>query len=566
MTGRSQPTRRDVAFGALVADPGTVWYDDVRVDVRPAGGAWSQVPLSDLGFEGADALSVWKPGIARGNHDNAGWNVAIDHDFPAAGVASLRISHATETLTAELFDDAPAPGETVDVDLGGDLRARVPIALYSKDGHTLGDDPEVARRSQAGAPPAAGAGFDPVAGAADVIVAWNVLDHFWPYWDVVQINWTDELDTALADALDDCSAEDHLSTLERLSVAAPDGHARVSCPGTSRVGYLPFAVAWIEAQLVVTASDDDRVRRGDVVTAIDGRATAEVLDDAEALVSGSPQWRRVRGLGQVGTGAPGSTARVHLRRGATGLDVMVTRVARATAEPYAEPPIAALPGGVWYVDLGRAAMKDIDAVMPKLAAAPGVVLDMRGYPNRTHPVLNHLLTRPDDSKWMSIAHVIRPDHATPPAWSPYGWDMAPMLPHIGGRVAVLTGPGAISYAESVMGFVEGDHLGVIVGAATAGTNGNIAEIAEPTGCHTSFTGMRVTRHDGTRSHLIGIEPTVPVEPTVAGVRAGRDEVLEKALELVRGPVPARATASPMSTRSVPPSTSSSGTPAGASSP
>ena len=48
----------------------------------------------------------------------------------------------------------------------------------------------------------------------------------------------------------------------------------------------------------------------------------------------------------------------------------------------------------------------------------------------------------------------------------------------------LTGPGAASYSESVMSLVEHYHLGEIVGAATAGANGNKAEITEPTGCRT----------------------------------------------------------------------------------
>jgi len=33
---------------------------------------------------------------------------------------------------------------------------------------------------------------------------------------------------------------------------------------------------------------------------------------------------------------------------------------------------------------------------------------------------------------------------------------------------------------------------------------------------------------------VGIHPTVPVSPTIAGVRAGRDEQLERAIEIVGG--------------------------------
>jgi hypothetical protein len=84
-----------------------------------------------------------------------------------------------------------------------------------------------------------------------------------------------------------------------------------------------------------------------------------------------------------------------------------------------------------------------------------------------------------------------------------------------------------------MGFVEHNHLGEIVGSATAGTNGNIAQIAEPTGCFSVFSGLRVTKHDGSRFHLIGVQSTIPVSRTVAGVTAGRDEVLERALAYIR---------------------------------
>ena len=87
-----------------------------------------------------------------------------------------------------------------------------------------------------------------------------------------------------------------------------------------------------------------------------------------------------------------------------------------------------------------------------------------------------------------------------------------------------------------MGYVEALGLD-IVGSPTAGTNGNVRRVILPTGSAVFFTGMKVTRHDGTRSHLEGIRPTIPVEPTVAGIRAGKDEVLDRALEVIRTAAP-----------------------------
>jgi C-terminal processing protease CtpA/Prc len=162
---------------------------------------------------------------------------------------------------------------------------------------------------------------------------------------------------------------------------------------------------------------------------------------------------------------------------------------------------------------------------------------MRDYPNSNHEILSHLLTHKDESKsWMHIPHIIRPDHSLGAfsSWTSTGWELPVLQPHIAGRVAFLTGAGAMSYAETIMSFVEYYHLGAIVGSATAGTNGNIAEITSPSGCRTAFTGVRVTKHDGFRYHLLGVQPTIPVTPTLAGVVAGRDETLDKALDYVRG--------------------------------
>src|SRR5256885_921098 len=102
-------------------------------------------------------------------------------------------------------------------------------------------------------------------------------------------------------------------------------------------------------------------------------------------------------------------------------------------------------------------------------------------------------------------------------------------------LAFLAGGGAISYAESTLGVVEENRLGAIIGEATAGTNGNIDPFTLPGGYRVVFTGMRVVKRDGTPHHGVGIKPTIPVSRTIAGVRAGRDEVLERAIQYLVTP-------------------------------
>jgi len=45
--------------------------------------------------------------------------------------------------------------------------------------------------------------------------------------------------------------------------------------------------------------------------------------------------------------------------------------------------------------------------------------------------------------------------------------------------------------------------------------------------------MKVLKHDSAQHHGVGILPTVPVARTRAAIAAGRDEFLERALEVVK---------------------------------
>ena len=539
ITGTVAPEASKVVFGALLFPPGTAWFDDFELAYESEDGGWHSIPILDGGFENAD-LSNWPAGTGRSPAPTAieGWSIAIDPENPASGSASLRISQLTEALSQDLFEPTPKPGEVADVDLGSGLRARIPIALYSRDGHTLGDDVAVAQRlaTQRQRPPERS--FDTFAAVADVVIFWNVFQHFWPYWSSVATDWNAALDAALGATLVDRVPDDHLRTLQRLSTQAPDGHVSIACPGVAEDAFLPFAMALVENQVVVTTSRSDQVKRGDVVLSIDGRSAPELLANEASLQSGSPQWRNVQALALLGRGAPGSSFAVRIRQAGIELEQRLSRVEYPVRADSSHTPIWQSSDGVYYVDLSRAAAADIDKVMTDLATAPGVVFDVRRYP-RSHDVLSHIPSHVVVPKgWELIPWLIRPNTAADPVhWEDTStWNM-PVLsaqqPFLTGRVAFLTGPGAISYAESVMALARYLHLGEIFGAATAGTNGDVAAIELPTGCSTLFTGRRVTHPDGTQHHLVGIAPTVPVSPTIAGVTAGRDEVLERALDYVR---------------------------------
>jgi C-terminal processing protease CtpA/Prc len=160
---------------------------------------------------------------------------------------------------------------------------------------------------------------------------------------------------------------------------------------------------------------------------------------------------------------------------------------------------------------------------------------MRGYPQSgNHEILTHLTDGSLRSAQWMVRLTIYPDGAKRVGYDTSGrWSLTARSPTFRGKVVFLIDAGAISYGESLMGIVEHYRLGEIIGQPTAGTNGNVNPFTVPGGYRINWTGMRVLKHHGSRHHLVGILPTVPVERTLSAVREGRDELLEKALTLFR---------------------------------
>lgn len=71
-----------------------------------------------------------------------------------------------------------------------------------------------------------------------------------------------------------------------------------------------------------------------------------------------------------------------------------------------------------------------------------------------------------------------------------------------------------------------------IGSPTAGADGNISWVPLPGGYRTAFSGIGVYYPDGRETQRIGIVPDITVQPTPEGIRAGRDEVLERAIDLI----------------------------------
>ncbi len=195
-----------------------------------------------------------------------------------------------------------------------------------------------------------------------------------------------------------------------------------------------------------------------------------------------------------------------------------------------------LDGDLGYLDLGQlSGLAEFERAFDELHGTDGLIIDIRGYPRFMVQLLlsARLNDRPVKSAIFEIPVVSSYD-LLERGWEIGQYEVKPdPKKHYAGPVVVLVNERTRGTAEDLGIYLKDARRVTFVGGPTAGCNGNRTWLSLPGAGRMFFTGMRVKFGDGSRFQNIGILPDVPVAPTIEGIRAGRDEVLEKGIEVLR---------------------------------
>lgn len=365
---------------------------------------------------------------------------------------------------------------------------------------------------------------------ANGIAAWNVARHFYPYWAVVPADWDRVLREWLAAQPERQSRDELAKRLRRLLAPLDDGQARIiDTHDKQPKQLLPISVRPLGERWVVEASIVAAVKPGDIISTVDGKPAARVFADLMALQSGSPQFVRWRAAREFVIGPYGKTVALGLERAGRRITVAVKYDTPKTAPMPRPDQFAEVKPGIYYVDLSRFDPAAFAAAREKLAAAKGIVFDVRGQPSeQAREIVRFWLTRPDIAQWLIVPRFDKPFGRYDTGWS-FGWKVEGDAAIAKPRKILLMDGRSVSYAESLIGYFAGHKTGRILGERSAGVDGNIDVAQLPSGLYYMFTGMKTTRHDGSVFHREGFAPDEEVVPGVPGLAEGRDELLERAL-------------------------------------
>lgn len=380
---------------------------------------------------------------------------------------------------------------------------------------------------------------------------WNIIEYWFPYRNQLDEDW-DKILTEFIPRMA-LTRDKNAYQLDTLAFIAriTDTHANLwSAPPQLRPPagecQLPVVTRFIESRAVVTGYSEAStgpatgLQIGDVIDTLDGASVDGLVKQWEPYYPASNQAKRLLDIGRGMTRGVCGAARVGVRRGRETMQITAQRQPLVSLNQQAGithdfpgDTFRLLSDQVAYLKLSSVKVADVAGYIARAQATRGLIVDIRNYPSEfvVFALGALFVDQPTPFVRFTTGDLGNPGTFI---WSAQPLQLMPQQPHYPGKVVVLVDEVSLSQAEYTAMAFRSSPRAVVVGSTTAGADGNVSEIPLPGGLRTMISGIGIFYPDKRPTQRIGIVPDVTVRPTIAGIRTGRDEVLEEGVRQILG--------------------------------
>ncbi len=382
---------------------------------------------------------------------------------------------------------------------------------------------------------------------ADITVRWNIVRHFYPYYEEDSLDWDNQLERYLQKAAKMAGVNSFESLVEwydtlcRFINPVKDGHMFVrrdmNVSGIMST-YLPefYAEAEIKAVndtlLVRIGTDGKQPWR--ILHAVNGQQASERLQYCRQMTNAATEAHRDKMtvdkmLSSVEYGTPFVIQTGNVS-GQTHEDTLYAQSQNFPMVKKDRHPVRKLENGILYVDATSRELNEklfLSALTPDVK---GLCFDLRGLPTyQFEDILAHLIAA-DATAPATEVPINNFPYQQNVTWRVNSETLKAKQPHIALPATFLCDAGTVSWGETILMMVRHYKLGRIVGQTTAGTTGDMTQFGLPL-FPFSMTGMLMRCMDGERHHACGIKPDITIPVYATDYMNSYDRILNVALNM-----------------------------------
>ncbi len=377
---------------------------------------------------------------------------------------------------------------------------------------------------------------------------WNMIQYFYPDKYLIGEDWKNVLDEYIPKIIE---AKDDLAykiVVSDLIAAIHDTHANISSQDSVWLDHVGRNIsfvqtAYVEDKIIVTgfyskdAEENSGLKVGDIILEINQKPTVEIIAQSMPHAHASNIPTVMRNIAAHIFHTNDSLLNITYQRGNEKGSVKLSCYTREqfranykegykkdTCFQYLRPDIG-------YIYPGTINSDYFPTVMPGMLQTKGIVIDMRCYPSEfiIYKLGKYFMPNPIPFVTCTNGSIQTPGL--------FQFDGSLYIgesnrDYYKGKIVIIINEETQSQAEwTTMGFRRAPNA-TVIGSTTAGADGNYSSINLVGGIQTGISGIGVYYPDGRETQRIGIVPDIEIHPTIQGIRDGRDELLEKAIELI----------------------------------
>ncbi|ACX65392.1 S41 family peptidase [Paenibacillus sp. Y412MC10] len=369
---------------------------------------------------------------------------------------------------------------------------------------------------------------------------WNIIEYYFPYKDVIEEDWDQVLLEFIPKMIDGSDYDSYFMTLAELTTRIHDSHVYLGGKnresiteyfGTYR---LPVNFVEINNQIVIsTVYNKCGLEVGDIVLKVGDKSIDELLEDRRKYISQSREDTSAHFFNALFRTHQKNMDVTVIRQGKT-MNISATSSLQEMNYFVYTKSQAMENGEIYYINAGLLVDGEIDSIMKKWWDTKGLIVDLRNYPSSSvdYKLAQYLIPSEEEFAKASL-----PNRAVPGEY--YFEPLTSVKPQrkddevYKGKVVILINEHTMSNGEFTTMLLRKTENSIVLGRPTAGADGNLFRITLPGNIKTAISGIGIFYPDKKPTQRIGVQPDIRLDPTIEGIMEGRDEYVEKAVEIIK---------------------------------
>lgn len=376
---------------------------------------------------------------------------------------------------------------------------------------------------------------------------WNIYEYYSPNVEITIEDW----DFVLKDSIPMvASAGDYRGYVRAIAqVVSKTGDAHSSVADKQGFLYyyygrrfLPCDIQFIDGQVVVTqvSQSETQLLSGDILIEIDGMPLEDRIEEQRKYQAVPEPDKILMQMKHLLLETEKNQAEVRILRGEETKTLQITTLEYQYSyqNPIANGILES--ANIGYIDPSSLEKGDLENLMKEFGNTDGIIVDLRYYPSTE---ITYLLSEYIIPTQKVFSYVGFPNQAIPGAF--YNLEMMTgkgslkeqqndlrNFTQYPGKVILLMDERSQSQSEFAIMSLRQAPNATVVGSPSIGADGNIAKVSLPGQVFFAISGLGVYTPEGGQTQRCGLKPDIECYQTVEGILAGKDELIEKAMELI----------------------------------